>query len=248
MSKWQEYSDKFQNISSREQYLILMTGLVAVIFISFSFFIDSTLAKTTDIEDKSKGLVSENKSIRSSIAIFEEALAKDPNQKLNEQITAYEKRVKQVDDKLLLLTSELIDPIQMRFALLDMLKVQKGVSLVSFELLGAKPLMGEEGDLADESHSEKEETQTASINSDNVDASNVNDSVDIEPNINLYQHGIRLKLTGKYFQLRDYLTQLEAMPWKFFWKNFQYKIEKYPLGELEIEMYSLSTNEDFIGV
>lgn len=236
MSKWQDYSDKFQNITPREQYLILITGLVAVIFIAFSFFIDSTLVKTKEIKEKSADLVSENKSTRSSIVIFEEALAEDPNKILNKQVIAYEKKLKQVDEQLLLLTSELIDPIQMRFALIDMLKVQKGVSLISFELLGAKPLMGEEGELASD---DKDEIKVVGVDPENTNS---------EPNINLYQHGIRLKLTGKYFQLRDYLTQLEAMPWKFFWRDFQYKIQKYPLGELEIEMYSLSTNEEFIGV
>lgn len=238
MSKWQEYSEKFQTITAREQYLILGTGLVAIIFITFSFFIDTALIKTKEYKSNSQSLVTENKSFTSSIAIFEEALAKDPDAALKKQILSYEEKIKGVDEKLLLLTSELIDPIQMRFALLDMLKVQKGVSLVSFELLGAKPLMNHQTDLAEETPQEKPKELPTSAD----------EVFDVEPNINLYQHGIRLKLTGKYFQLRDYLTQLEAMPWKFFWSNFQYKIKKHPLGELEIEMYSLSTNKEFIGV
>ncbi len=237
MSKWQEYSDKFESVSSREQYLILATGLVAIIFISFSLFIDTSLTKVEDINEKTGRLVTENQSIKSSISIFEEALTEDPNKALNKQISAYEAKVKEVDDKLLLLTSELIDPIQMRFALLDMLKVQKGVSLISFELLGANPLMDKDGDLADKNNKEEQ-----------VTADNLEDNAELESTINLYQHGIRLKLTGKYFQLRDYLTQLEAMPWKFFWKDFRYTIKEYPLGELEIELYSLSTNKEFIGV
>ncbi|WP_441003044.1 hypothetical protein [Pseudocolwellia agarivorans] len=237
MSKWQEYSDKFESVSSREQYLILATGLVAIIFISFSLFIDTSLTKVEDINEKIGRLVTENQSIKSSISIFEEALTEDPNKALNKQISAYEAKVKEVDDKLLLLTSELIDPIQMRFALLDMLKVQKGVSLISFELLGANPLMDKDGDLADKNNKEEQ-----------VTTDNLEDNAELESTINLYQHGIRLKLTGKYFQLRDYLTQLEAMPWKFFWKDFRYTIKEYPLGELEIELYSLSTNKEFIGV
>ncbi|WP_077341021.1 hypothetical protein [Pseudocolwellia agarivorans] len=241
MSKWQEYSDKFQNISVREQYLILITGLVAIIFISFTLFLDPSLAKTKNLQEQSVSLASDNQSVRTSISIYEEALAKDPNVKFNDQISAYEKQLKQIDDKLLLLTSELIDPIQMRFALIDMLKVQKGVSLISFELLGARPLMGKEGDLAGEDN-ESEENKKEKLKKAFADVNMP------QENINLYQHGIRLKLTGKYFQLRDYLSQLEAMPWKFFWKDFRYTIKKYPLGELEIEMYSLSTNEEFIGV
>jgi len=237
MSKWQEYSEQFLSITPREQYLILFTGLVAIIFISFSFFIDPVLIKNKELKQQTFTVKSENKSIKSSILIFEEALAEDPNAVMRKQIKAYEKKLKQVDDRLLLLTSELIGPIQMRYALLDLLKTQKGVSLVAFELLEATPLMTKlelaknENNMNEESGNNNEEVQPSSI-----------------PDINLYRHGIRIKLTGKYFQLRDYLTQIEAMSWKFFWQEFQYSIKEYPLGEVEIEMYSLSTNKEFIGV
>ena len=134
MSKWQEYSEKFLAITPREQYLIILTGLIGIIFISFSFFIEPTLEKNKKLKEQSTSLKSENKSIQSSIQIFEEALADDPNELMKKQIRAYEKKLKQVDDRLLLLTSELIEPIQMRYALLELLKTQKGVSLVSFEV------------------------------------------------------------------------------------------------------------------
>lgn len=239
MSKWQEYSDKFNNISSREQYLIILTGLVAVIFITFSLFIDKSLIETSELEEKTTRLMSENKTSRSSIAMFEDALQKDPNEALNKQVLAYENKLKAVDDKLLLLTSELINPIQMRFALLELLQVQKGVSLQSFQLLGAQALMENNDDVP---------TENKEQNENNAPSLNTNNKTDSASDVTLYQHGIRLTLTGKYFQLRDYLTQLEAMSWKFFWKDFTYTLKEYPLGELQIEMYSLSTNKEFIGV
>jgi len=66
--------------------------------------------------------------------------------------------------------------------------------------------------------------------------------------IGLYRHRITLKLSGSFFQLRDYLNQLEQLPWKFFWEKFDYKLIKYPKGELQIEIYSLSLKKEFIGV
>lgn len=239
MSKWQEYSDKFLEITPREQYLILLTGLVAVIFTSYSFFIDPSLSKNKEIKNKNISLVSSNKSIQSSITILEEALLDDPNEAMKKQINAYEKKLKQVDSRLLLLTSKLIEPIQMRYALLDLLKVQKGVSLVSFELLEVEPLMDK---------STQANNNITSSNNSPKPSTIIDNNVKPLSDINLYRHGIRIKLTGKYFQLRDYLTQLESMSWKFFWQEFQYSIKEYPLGEVEIEMYSLSTNKEFIGV
>lgn len=239
MSKWQEYSDKFLEITPREQYLILLTGLVAVIFTSYSFFIDPSLSKNKEIKNKNISLVSSNKSIQSSITILEEALLDDPNEAMKKQINAYEKKLKQVDSRLLLLTSKLIEPIQMRYALLDLLKFQKGVSLVSFELLEVEPLMDK---------STQANNNITSSNNSPKPSTIIDNNVKPLSDINLYRHGIRIKLTGKYFQLRDYLIQLESMSWKFFWQEFQYSIKEYPLGEVEIEMYSLSTNKEFIGV
>lgn len=239
MSKWQEYSEKFLAITPREQYLIILTGLIGIIFISFSFFIEPTLEKNKKLKEQSTSLKSENKSIQSSIQIFEEALADDPNELMKKQIRAYEKKLKQVDDRLLLLTSELIEPIQMRYALLELLKTQKGVSLVSFELLAVTPLMTKP------ENNNPNDSATGEVT--NKTNANVSKTEDI-PDINLYRHGIKIRLTGKYFQLRDYLSQIEAMSWKFFWQEFQYSIKEYPLGEVEIEMYSLSTNKEFIGV
>lgn len=237
MSKWQEYSEKFNNVSVREQYLIILTGLVAIVFISFNLFIEPALEKNKKLNKQTVSIQNENKSSQSSILIFEEALTEDPNTLMKKQIRAYEKKLKQVDDRLLLLTSELIEPIQMRYALLDLLKTQKGVSLVSFELLEVTPLMNKQ-EISNANKSTETESDTLLKEEKLAPLSD----------INLYRHSIRIKLTGKYFQLRDYLSQIEAMSWKFFWQEFRYSIKEYPLGEVEIEMYSLSTNKEFIGV
>jgi MSHA biogenesis protein MshJ len=131
-----------------------------------------------------------------------------------------------VDQDLLALTSGLINPIQMRYALIDLLKLQKGVSLLSFEVIKAQPLTVPA--------SNKKGTEGVTVNESNV--------------LTLYKHGIKLKIKGNYFQLRDYLIQLEQLEWTFFWQTFDYQLIQYPNSELIIEMYSLSTHKEFIGV
>jgi len=129
----------------------------------------------------------------------------------------------------LTLTTDLISPVQMRYALLDLLKLEKGLSLLSFELLGAQPLL----DL----------TNNATADGKAHSLLETNNST-----LNLYRHGIKIKLSGRYFDLRDYLSQLEKLPWKFFWQDFNFKLTEYPNSELEIEMYSLGTKQEFVGV
>jgi len=64
----------------------------------------------------------------------------------------------------------------------------------------------------------------------------------------LYQHRIQLELEGKYDQVSKYLAQVEALPEKVFWKNLAFQMDNYPVGRLSLEVYTLSTSKDLIGV
>lgn len=67
-----------------------------------------------------------------------------------------------------------------------------------------------------------------------------------EQGINLFKHGIRLKLEGGYFDVYQYLKALEALPRHFYWKQFDYRVEAYPKAVVEMEIYTLSTSKEFI--
>ena len=64
----------------------------------------------------------------------------------------------------------------------------------------------------------------------------------------LYQHGVVLKLEGRYFDIQRYIADIETLPWRFYWKKFDYRVSEYPLAQVELELYTLSTNYAFIGV
>ncbi|MBA6348466.1 MULTISPECIES: hypothetical protein [unclassified Colwellia] len=229
--QWQAYSEKYLTITPREQYMVLLTGLVAIIFIIHNFFIDDNALKIVKLDKQIIQVNNDNRTAKASILIFEEGLSKDPNESLNKQISQYKDKLNKVDVNLLKLTSDLIDPVQMRYALMQLLKTQKGVSLQSFQVIAAQPM-----NIASTATAVTDDgTKTAIVNSD-------------QPELILYRHAIKIKLSGSYFQLRDYLTQLEALSWKFFWQEFTYQLKEYPVSELEIEMYSLSTKREFIGV
>jgi MSHA biogenesis protein MshJ len=229
--QWQAYSEKYLTITPREQYMVLLTGLVAIIFIIHNFFIDDNALKIVKLEKQIIQMNNDNRTAKASILIFEEGLSKDPNESLNKQISQYKDKLNKVDVNLLKLTSDLIDPVQMRYALIQLLKTQKGVSLQSFKVIAAQPM-----NIASTATAVTDDgTKTVVVNSD-------------QPALILYRHAIKIKLSGSYFQLRDYLSQLEALSWKFFWQEFTYQLKEYPVSELEIEMYSLSTKREFIGV
>ncbi|MEW6994114.1 hypothetical protein AADZ84_07625 [Colwelliaceae bacterium MEBiC 14330] len=227
--RWQSYSDKFLQLTSREQYLVLFTGLVAIFLIGSYLFIEEKSAKINTYEQQSRAMKTGNQSLDLTINEFQAALTEDPNKDIINQIRQREAKLAKIDSQLVHLTTELISPSEMREALLRLLALEPGVSLLSFELIGAQPLL----DLS--SVPENANPSTSSL-------------TDKQMGLNLYKHAIKLKLTGTYFQLRNYLKQLEQLSWKFFWQDFEFQVKEYPQSEVEITIYSLGLNKEFIGV
>ncbi|EMB51410.1 MSHA biogenesis protein MshJ [Vibrio mimicus] len=72
-------------------------------------------------------------------------------------------------------------------------------------------------------------------------------STESEVKSEYYLHPVRMEFTGSYFAIRDYLQALEALPVKYYWRNFQYKVENYPQARVILEVYTLGSREEFIG-
>ena len=227
--KWQNTSDKFFQLTSREQFLLLLTGVVAIFFIISYFFIDDKSAKIITFDKQNREMTLGNQTLNFLISEYQTALQQDPNVETVNQIAQLETKLAKIDHQLVLLTTELISPSEMREALFKLLKLEPGVSLLSFELIGAKALLNlNEGQLIADAEKHSLTAEQAGLN--------------------LYKHGIKIKLSGKYFQLRNYLQQLEQLTWKFFWQDFKFDVKEYPRSEVDITIYSLGLNKEFIGV
>jgi MSHA biogenesis protein MshJ len=64
----------------------------------------------------------------------------------------------------------------------------------------------------------------------------------------LYKHAMRVELRGSYFAVRDYLTELEAAPWRFSWRSVSYQVEQYPQAAIILEIETMSREKNWLGV
>lgn len=87
---WQDYSAKFLTISAREQYLVLLTGLIAITFIFFNVFIDEKRVKIDSLTKQIKQANNSVQSTQTTINILQQSLEKDPNVAIQKQIAQYE--------------------------------------------------------------------------------------------------------------------------------------------------------------
>ena len=64
----------------------------------------------------------------------------------------------------------------------------------------------------------------------------------------LYKHGMRIVVKGTYHELLAYLRALEALQWKVFWGKVTLEAQDYPVSQLTLELYTLSTHKGWIGL
>jgi MSHA biogenesis protein MshJ len=57
-----------------------------------------------------------------------------------------------------------------------------------------------------------------------------------------------ITLQGDYFSTLNYLKSLETLPWRIHWDSIAYRVTEYPLAETRIQVYTLSFDEDLLGV
>lgn len=66
------------------------------------------------------------------------------------------------------------------------------------------------------------------------------------PELNLYRHGIEIRLAGSYGDLLGYLSDLEAAPERLLWEGAELKVDVYPRSILTLRVYTLSLDKAWL--
>ncbi len=64
----------------------------------------------------------------------------------------------------------------------------------------------------------------------------------------VYKHGLRVELKGGFADLVRYLQALEGLEWGVLWGEVRLETEAYPVSRLTVVIYTLSTEQAWLGV
>ena len=62
-----------------------------------------------------------------------------------------------------------------------------------------------------------------------------------------YRHGLEIEFEGTYLDCLDYLQEIEALPWRFYWQYLEIEVLEYPRNRIRLEVSTLSPDEEWIG-
>lgn len=214
MKQWQALSDKFEQTSSREKWLISLCGTVALLLGVSTLVVEPTYLEKERLTQQINTTQLNNQRLEADILLMTAKLNKDPDQEINQKYKNLVTESQLLSQQLADIVENLISPSEMAKLLESVLAGSNKLRLVSLESKKAEPIVP---------------------------------SSDDSQYSGYYIHPVRLELVGRYFDIANYLEALEALPVKYYWRNFHYQVEKYPNARLVLEVYTLGSREEFIG-
>lgn len=140
---------------------------------------------------------------------------------LSSRSESYAQQEGALDKSLKAFYEELVTPQEMTDVLRKMIKDNKKLHIVSLEGL---PLI----DVMAESKIPEELLQS-------------------ENAPHLYKRGVSLNLKGEYFEIMNYLKDIEDLPKRLIWGEFSYTVTEYPQAEVKLTVYTLTTSKEWVG-
>ena len=61
-----------------------------------------------------------------------------------------------------------------------------------------------------------------------------------------FKHGVEISVRGNYFDLLDYVVQLEKLPTQMFWGRASLTVEQYPVSRLTLTLFTLSLDKTWL--
>ncbi len=228
----------WRNNTKREKILLMITLPLLVLIV-----VQLLLVRPLEIEKKNfaakiQAVNVEMTKLNEQLDATQKLLAVSSKIKLGKQLKSLETQIQQQKVLLKQLTDNLIAPQDMAVMVENLLKKRGKLKLIFLKNL-------EPRGLPDQTDTEDNQEMISAGN--NASSLAVNQTNVGEQSVLVYRHPLELKLRGKYFQVMDYLKALENSGYKFYWEQLDYKVDKYPMAEVTIQLSTLGTESHWMG-
>lgn len=227
---------RWQALAPREQWLACAVALLLLALGWLQFGHEPLAQSLRRVEGERQSAQARRLEARRALAELQARAAVDPDLALRQALLAAE-AVR--DGQLAALqrdTAALIDPPHMQQVLQELLQSRPGLRLLGLESFSA-PLVLPAPPAAPAAPAVAGQPASAAT-----------------PAPILYRHGMRLTLEGSYFELRDYLRDVELRSQqggrRLFWERLDYQVVEAGPGKARIvvELYTLSREAGWVGV
>lgn len=142
---WQQWSEKFTQMSLREKWLVTLCGFVIITLCLFTFVVEPPLKSNQSLSKQITNSKLSVQRLESDILVMTAKLKKDPDQELNLEYKRLMAESQDLSEQLAEIVENLIAPSEMAQLLEEVLAGTKGLHLVSLESMMAESIVSSQG-------------------------------------------------------------------------------------------------------
>lgn len=219
---WQQLAQRIDSRNLRERAQIFAAVAAVMIFLFNSLVLDAQMAHEKRL---SQQVVRERTDLAALQAEIQRLAAEqpaDPDAENKARLQSLQAELAKADDATRALQDRLVSPDKMVSLLEGLLSRNGKLRLVSLKTLPASGL----NDIVVSASDEKRDAAVEG----------------------LYRHGVEITVQGTYFDIMNYLVQLEAMPWQLYWGKARLHVDEHPTSTLTLELYTLSLEKKWLNI
>jgi len=209
--QWQAGAARFAALQQREKVMVISAILVGVLVGGYTLWIEPAELQAASLIKTLEQQQADMAQLSANLVILAKKSG-DPDAPNRAALAEVQKQLDETEREIAGFDKLLLAPAQAPALLQALLGKHRGLSLVSLTTLPPQPLIG-----------------TAAKS----DARPV-------PTGNIFKHGIEIRMTGSYHDLLSYVNELENAPQKLLWGAMTLVVQKYPVSELTLTIYTLS--------
>lgn len=220
-AQWQQWLEIFKSWEKRKQIGVLAGSVLLALYLMNSLFISSAqdhVKKLTGQVIELKGEIEDLNAQTQGILTEVQNSVSNPESQVAK---SYKQQMDELDAKLAAYEEHLISTKEMTNLLKQVLSQESGLTLISITSLPPVDILA-----STQLPPELQHLPNRSV---------------------LYKRGAELKFTGGYFQTVDYLKKLENSGKRIFWDDFSYTVKTYPTAEVSLTVYTLTSDEGWVG-
>lgn len=226
--RWQALLEKYDALSQRERGLIAAALIGGVLLIGNSIFIDLPLARAKLVGKQTLAEQGELATLQLQIASLQRDM-RDPDEDNRTRLAVINRDLQAQRSALAEHQRLLVSPQDIPQLLERLLARHSALRLISMRSLPAQPA---NAPVAEENAAKPAEPGKAP-------AKPRADGVEV------WKHGVELRVQGSYADLTSYLSELERLPQRLIWGEVRLKAE-YPRSELHLRIYTYSLDQAWL--
>lgn len=215
------WMQKFDALSLRERLMVAAAAFAVTFFLVDALLLSTWSRQNASLKTSLAEQRADSEKVAAQLKELQTRVSGHPDEQARARIREIEQKIAVIDASLQVASKQLVPPERMATLLEDLLKRNRRLQLVKMATLPAEELLG------------REQAPAAAGQPGSQ---------------NIFKHGVELTLRGNYFDMLDYLAQIEALPWQMYWGRLKLEAREYNRPVLTLTLYTLSLDKAWLTI